>query len=399
MDRPALKIEREAVANSTFIPFEMPPQTCLLYLNSTKGNSFPFSKGYYGELVDGSATAATIKIYYDPQYCNPDNTSQADDEAGREPSKCMDHISCTITQWDDNCHLVFRMQAGFISAACLIFKAVYMLIISIGSRHSNKTQCLTFGDAVIAARLCSLQLSSECMLDVGDSHRRRVTHECHQHCENSEVSSTGHENGHCRKCTKSNTTSELETFPTPARATKQKRPLISHLGQMGLVQLIVLCSVSAGALTLAALIVGICVLENDWDLITETNLTPIPVSSLLIELLVMLVTNFPQFFFSILYLFLIYNLTLINMEYEWGRMETKRSRLRCSIVVGKQFDQSYYLSLPKKVLIPTMSFSALVHWIVSLAFQVTEERYYTSTGYEMQNTVSRGFTSIYRKDC
>lgn len=305
MDRPALKIEREAVANSTFIPFEVHPQTCLLYLNSTKGNSSPFSKRYYSEFVD----------------------------------------------------------------------------------------------AIIAARLCSLQLSSECMLDVGDSHRRRVTHECHQHCENPEVSSTGHENGHCRKCTKFNTTSELETSSTPARATKQKRPLISHLGQMGLVQLIVLCSLSAVALAPAMLIVGIRILEGDWKQLAEGDDTPIDVYNLGVEFLVMCATNFPQFFFSILYLNLIYNLTLINMEYEWGRMETKSSRLRCSLVVGKQFDQSYYLSLPKKVLIPTMSFSALVHWIVSLAFQVTEERYYTSTGYETQNTVSRGFTSIYRKYC
>ncbi|KAF9636811.1 hypothetical protein BFW01_g7707 [Lasiodiplodia theobromae] len=76
------------------------------------------------------------------------------------------------------------------------------------------------------------------------------------------------------------------------------------------------------------------------------------------------------------------------MEYEWGKMEGSGGRLRCSLVVGKQFDQSYYLGLPLKVLIPTMGFSALIHWIVSLAIQVTEERYYRLSGYETQNVIA-----------
>lgn len=394
-----LNIGKEAVTNPTNISLDLPPQICVAGLNFTEATySDSLSHGagissddyMYYYLANDSRTATAMKIYYDPKFCTPGNTSQTDfPEVYYQmgiTSRCMGHISCTITQWEDNCHLVFRMQAGLILAACLILKAVYMLIVSIVSRHSNKKQCLTFGDAIIAARLCSLNLSSECMLNVGDSHRRRDTHECHQHCRNLEVSSTGHEDGHCRKCTELNTTCELENLSTPARATKQKRPLLSHLGQTALAQLIVVCSVSAGALTLAAVLVDRYI---EFDGFIKTNAEPIPVYNLGVEFLVMCASNSPQFFFSTLYLCLIYNLSLINMEYEWGEMEASSRRLRCSLVVGNQFDQSYYLGLPMKVLIPTMSFSALVHWIVSLAIQVTEERYYSLVGYKTHNVVGQ----------
>ncbi|KAK7733362.1 hypothetical protein SLS57_000377 [Botryosphaeria dothidea] len=124
----------------------------------------------------------------------------------------------------------------------------------------------------------------------------------------------------------------------------------------------------------AAMMIFIYVTDGD-DLkeLGKTGFTPLTGDSLGLELLVMCLSNFPQLFFSVLYLLLIYNITLINMEYEWGKMEATGGRLRCSLVVGNQFDQSYYFNLPKKVLIPIIGFSIFTHWIISLAIQTTEE--------------------------
>lgn len=40
---------------------------------------------------------------------------------------------------------------------------------------------------------------------------------------------------------------------------------------------------------------------------------------------------------------------------------------------GDAFDQSYLLQLPKKVLYPMMSFSAIMHWLLGQAISTTEK--------------------------
>jgi hypothetical protein len=83
-------------------------------------------------------------------------------------------------------------------------------------------------------------------------------------------------------------------------------------------------------------------------------------------------TNGAQFIYSLLYLMLIYNITLISQEYDWGKLEYGRKRIRSTLVAGACFSQDYILQLPKKVLLPTMAYSVLTHWMLGEALQTQE---------------------------
>jgi hypothetical protein len=69
---------------------------------------------------------------------------------------------------------------------------------------------------------------------------------------------------------------------------------------------------------------------------------------------------------------LIYNITLISQEYDWGRLEYCRQRLRSTLVSGSSFDQDYLLQLPRTILFPTMMYSVLTHWMLGEALQTQE---------------------------
>jgi hypothetical protein len=49
------------------------------------------------------------------------------------------------------CRLNVRMNAAFVLMVCLVFKAGYMVAVNISARGKLKTQCLTFGDVIIAS--------------------------------------------------------------------------------------------------------------------------------------------------------------------------------------------------------------------------------------------------------
>jgi len=84
------------------------------------------------------------------------------------------------------------------------------------------------------------------------------------------------------------------------------------------------------------------------------------------------ISNGAQFLFSLLYLLLVYNFTLISMEYEWGGFETKRKKLRCTLASGHAFEQSYFLQLPSKVLIPMMIYASGMHWLLGESVNTIE---------------------------
>lgn len=69
---------------------------------------------------------------------------------------------------------------------------------------------------------------------------------------------------------------------------------------------------------------------------------------------------------------MIYNITIISQEYDWGKLENTRQRLRTTIVTGRSFDQEYFLQLPKKILYPIMAYSVLTHWMLGEALQSQE---------------------------
>jgi hypothetical protein len=83
-------------------------------------------------------------------------------------------------------------------------------------------------------------------------------------------------------------------------------------------------------------------------------------------------SNGAQFIYALLYLLLIYNITLISQEYDWGMLEHQRKRLRCTIVKGECFKQDYLLQLPKKILFPIMTYSVITHWMLGEALQTQE---------------------------
>ena len=86
----------------------------------------------------------------------------------------------------------------------------------------------------------------------------------------------------------------------------------------------------------------------------------------------MAISNGTQFVFSLLYLLLIYNVTLISQEYDWGKLEKKQGKLRCTIVQGRDFQQSYLLQLPKRVLFPLMVTATLMHWLLGESISTQE---------------------------
>ncbi|KAF2494006.1 hypothetical protein BU16DRAFT_512224 [Lophium mytilinum] len=98
----------------------------------------------------------------------------------------------------------------------------------------------------------------------------------------------------------------------------------------------------------------------------------LPPDKLSSELLSFCISNGAQFVYSLLYLMLIYNITLICQEKDWGDLETRRRHLRCTIVTGEAFREDYLLQLPKYVLFPIMGYSVLTHWMIGEALQTQE---------------------------
>ncbi|KAL8737362.1 MAG: hypothetical protein Q9181_001737 [Wetmoreana brouardii] len=105
---------------------------------------------------------------------------------------------------------------------------------------------------------------------------------------------------------------------------------------------------------------------------TAAPLGNLKINSLSSEIAAFAISNGTQLIYSVLYLLLIYNFTLIIMEHDWGKLEKERDRLRCTIVEGEGFKQSYLLQLPKRVLYPMMAFSAMMHWLLGQSISTKE---------------------------
>ncbi|KAI4187150.1 MAG: hypothetical protein LQ346_005543 [Caloplaca aetnensis] len=310
------------------------------------------------------------------------------------------------------CRLSVRMSAAIILACCLTVKAVYMIIIMLRARKKIKTQCLTFGDVIAASAMDSeLRVQNECMVNAFDGHRHRVQHTCHpKHCRpGGQASETGDSIGHCQKCKKFNVVDKAADLPHPSIAIKYKKSLIGNLGgnavgQMGIL-MISSCAMFGISLMLAVFLGGSaahfnyqCSLpsaKRDSDFEDDTcakglahylkyayghfggfdtaaPLGHLPADSVNSEVTAFAISNGAQLLYSLIYILLIYNFTLITMEHDWGKLETTRDRLRCTIVEGEGFKQSYVLQLPKRVLYPMMVYSALMHWLLGQSISTKE---------------------------
>ncbi|RDI78228.1 hypothetical protein Vi05172_g11687 [Venturia inaequalis] len=326
------------------------------------------------------------------------------------------NVTCkwTTTGKPPSCRISVRMQAALTLAVALVIKATYMLLWNLLQRNHIKTKCLTFGDVITAAALNpELQISNECLVNAEEAYRKHVDHTCHKHCKSNAISSTGDELGHCQKCTKHNKHNLAAGLEHPIVATKYKKSLISNLGFTAVIQMIMLafcCFAMLGVSLAIAVLAGSaqnsfkedCRLGNTdrknnyfdqagygncmkgakahwdsnsggWGGFNESiSLAALPSDKLMSETLSYMIANGAQLIYSLLYLLLIYNLTLISMEHDWGSFESTRQKLRCTIFKGRGFTESYLLQLPKRVLFPLMGFSAMMHWLLGQAIATKE---------------------------
>jgi hypothetical protein len=327
---------------------------------------------------------------------------------GYNTGSCYNGFDVTCILGDvqpEHCRMNVRMQAAFILGGCLLIKAVYMIIVNYRARGRTKDRCLTSGDIIAASVLHEdLKIQNECLLNSGDGHRHKVAHQCHKHCKNPEPSTTGDSIGHCQKCKKFNNTNKAANLPHPSISIKYKRSLISNLGSTAIIQMLILTIISLvmlgasifvliGIIDLRQKFSSICTTDIDandpscsagvgaaikekfgtWGGLSSSGaLASLPVDSLGSEFEAFIISNGAQFLYSLIYLLLIYNLSLISMEHEWGAWESKRKRPRCTIVSGKPFDQSYFLQLPLKLLLVCMGYAAVMHWLLGQAISTVE---------------------------
>ncbi|KAF2813075.1 uncharacterized protein BDZ99DRAFT_381773 [Mytilinidion resinicola] len=288
-----------------------------------------------------------------------------------------------------------------------------MIAVNLVARGKVKRHCLTFGDVIVAsASDPELRVKDECMVNAAENYRRQTDHTCHKHC-TAEPSTTGDEIGHCQKCKKFNVVNKFVPLAQPTIATKIKKSLISNLGNTALTQmaLLFICSLAMlmGSIVVAQISGSDYKYEKDncktkynrayysycnqsdtsmfahvsggWggfnSSLEAASLAPDKLSS---ELLSFCISNGAQFIYSLLYLMLIYNITLICQERDWGNLETRRRHLRCTIVIGEAFREDYLLQLPKYVLFPIMGYSVLTHWMIGEALQTQESVWRDTNG-------------------
>ena len=311
---------------------------------------------------------------------------------------------------DTSCRLNIRMQAAFILAGCLIIKAIYMVSVNLRARNHTKTHLLTFGDVVVSSAMDSgIRVHNESLLNAGDGHRHATSHKCHPHCTSKEESETGDETGHCQKvkCVKFNAIDRAADLPHPNTAIKYKKSLLANFGTPALTQTMTLflclmamlavsgylafswvqtgeswetsCVTHGSSLRDDSLTCKMSKIQNQifwlgsWGgFNTSGVLGTLPRDEISSEQTAFWISNGLQLIYSFLYLLLVYNITLISMEHDWAKFETGRHKLRCTIVSGSHFAQSYLLQLPRRVIIPLMCYSALFHWMLSQAVSTRE---------------------------
>lgn len=368
-------------------------------------------------------TLQHVTVIYGPNctsYLNNTSIAQALSE-GREDSvfgytyshgTCIngESVSCLLQDpQPSQCRMNVRMLPVFILGGCLLVKAIYMITVNIRARYQTKSQILTFGDVIVASVLDdSLKVHNECLVNSGEVHRQQIKHACHRHCKAAARSTHGNELGHCQKCKKWNLINKAADLPRPIAAIKYKKSLLANLGGTVITQMVILVITSLTAGTISIMFIASMVsyiqdfhywcgkdpnvslyscgeglawnMEQSfggWGGISGfTSLGfPLAADSLASEVAAMAISNGFQSLYSLFFILLIYNVTLISMEREWGEWEKKRKKPRATLVRGDMFEQSYFLQLPFKIMGPLMCYSALMHWLLGQAISATETVY------------------------
>ncbi|KAK8162729.1 hypothetical protein BKA80DRAFT_310219 [Phyllosticta citrichinensis] len=277
------------------------------------------------------------------------------------------------TEWGTSCgthKLVVRLLAAVILAACISAKALYMVVTNLRSQSKLRPFWRTFA--------YQASVSSTAATSTGG---------CHKHCRKDiAISATGDEIGHCQKCKKFNSVNNMPNLPWPTLATKSKKSLIANFGQTAVTQMPTLSFTSTGMLA-GSIFVGLVFQANYSLSFCAGLITPAKASTrplmlaqfggtmkpgLGAEISAFATSNGAQLIYSMLYLLLLYNISLICMEYEWGDFEKGPRRLRCTIVKSEVFEQSYLLQMPAKIMLPIAVYSTTMHWLFGLAIYADE---------------------------
>ncbi|KAE8318728.1 hypothetical protein BDV41DRAFT_560561 [Aspergillus transmontanensis] len=110
---------------------------------------------------------------------------------------------------------------------------------------------------------------------------------------------------------------------------------------------------------------------NTQTLITGTRWVTSLISNVL-------VANTPQLLFSIIYFTFNAIFTAMTLAAEWSRYANHRKGLRVSGPPEVAQRSSYFLSLPYRFAVPAMTFSALLHWLLSQSLFVVGIESYTA---------------------
>ncbi|KAF8248073.1 hypothetical protein K440DRAFT_680348 [Wilcoxina mikolae CBS 423.85] len=322
---------------------------------------------------------------------------------------CAGSIACERVDSENSekrkCRFTVRASAALILAVCISAKALYTVIINIRARNKPKSICVSFGDVIFLSTIDhGLRLENQCLANADSIRRREVAHICHKHCTNPVPDASGETIGHCQNCKKHNDINYSCTLPNPIVANKIKHSLISTLGGTSIVQMIILCFCSCTMLALSGIVatqgVGPQMLYNSdctgsraqkneyCNMLKQQleeyrksgfgghdsslNLAYLSIDSLRSEFNAFIISNGSQLIFSALYLLLIYNVTLVSMEREWGELEKQYTKIRVTLAKGKGLRQSYFLQLPPYVLIPIMIASSLMHWLLGQSLVARE---------------------------
>lgn len=224
--------------------------------------------------------------------------------------------------------------------------------------------------------------------------------------------------GHCQKCGKFNIIDKAASLAHPCIAIKYKKALLSNLGSTVLSQMTSLMIASITMLGISlVLAVSMGLRSGAYRLYCDrvnpdepdmckartkdylkakfgtfggiggsASLGRLAPDSMKSEIQAFAISNGAQLLYAMLYLLLIYKITLIVMEHEWGKFGERRQRLRCTLVRGSNFDQSYLLQLPKSIIYPAMAFSSTMHWLLGQAIS-TQEIIYQDPTFHWEHSV------------
>ncbi|PQE29641.1 Peptidase C78 ubiquitin fold modifier-specific peptidase 1 2 protein [Rutstroemia sp. NJR-2017a BBW] len=331
-------------------------------------------------------------------------------------------IYCNLLdQQPKKCRLNVRMQAAFSTSLRFFYYKWWTVLMNVSiirlSDHQSCVHDSTELEGTPPYQNVLPDIHNECLLNSGDGYRHKTIHTCHKHCTDPIPSTTGDETGHCQKCKKFNDVDKAADLPHPNIAIKYKRSLLSNLGSTAVTQMIILMFCSIAMLGVSIMLITLmastssqykydcsrhdtdrnygidCTISLSQTLKNaygtwggNATLSPLAPDSISSELLAFAISNGAQFLFSLLYLLLIYNITLVSMENEWGNYELKRRKPRATIVSGAPFEQSYFLQLPSKILMPLMIFAAAMHWLLGESISVAES-IFTDPQYGVEHSV------------